>query len=318
MDRTRSGRIGLMTLVAALAIMMPMLTSVSHAEEGEAMEAAETQTFLDRFSFEAGFEFTNKYYFRGIFQENQDVIFQPYFDVGFNVFEDGDGFFKSLDVYVGTWSSVHGQDTGSTDAWYEADYYFGFTVGLPANFSFDLSYVVLDTPDSAFGLDEFAEEIDMVIAYDDSGHWEGINIPGFEGFQPYFLMAYEVQGGSDGFGNDSAGGMYFEFGIAPSMTILDSEDYPITLTIPVTIGLGSNYYQIDVNGDGFADDDDSFGYFDIGLDFSMPLPFMPSITGEWTLSTGVHLLVLGNNNEFLNSDGDKVEVIGKIGLSTSF
>ena len=317
MDRFtfKSGR--LLALIAAVVLVGAITTTVRAEEEG--MDTS--GSVLDNFSFSTGFDITTDYYFRGILQENQGFIFQPHFELGYTVFDEGDGFFKSLDLYAGSWNSIHSDDataTGSPHSWYEADYYLGFKVGLPGNFSVDLSYIWLDAPSGAFGVDEFAEEIDLEIAYDDSSHWASVDIPGFEGLAPYFLIAYETQGASDGFASRNKGDMYFELGIEPSFTLIQSESYPITLSVPMTLGLGSEYYEVDTNGDGISDDDDSFGYFDVGLVFSMPLAFMDtSIGGEWEMSVGAHFLFLGDNAEFIAGD-ENFEVIGTFGIGVSF
>ncbi len=308
---SRFARQGLVALTLAGALAS--VPSVARAEGEEA--AADAGPNLGKVSFNLGFDVTTQYFYRGIFQEDGGLIIQPYADATFALYS-GDGFIKSVDWYLGIWNSVHSKETGSDEAWYEADIFTGFSIGLPANFSLDVSYILLDTPSRAAGAKEFAEEIDLSIAYDDSCWWEGVNIPGFSGLQPYFLVAFEVAGASDTFNNSSD--TYFEFGIAPEFTLIQSERYPVTLAIPLTIGLGDNYYEVDRTGNGISDDDDAFGYVDVGFDFSMPLSFMPAAYGSWTLTTGVHCLFLGDTTEFINDNDDNFEVIGTIGLSMSY
>jgi hypothetical protein len=270
-----------------------------------------------RISLNGGFDFTTQYFFRGIYQEDDGVIAQPYFDITLHLF-DGDGFIKSIDVYTGIWNSVHSRETGATDPWYELDFFAGVAVGLPAGFTADVSYVLLDTPSGAFGLDYFAEEIDVKVSYDDGWLWEkmGVQADGFSGLQPHFLVAVELSGASDGFGN--GGDIYYQFGVEPTFTLIQSQRYPVSLAVPLTFGFGSDYFQVDRNGDGLADDDSGFGFFDAGLVVSMPLSFIPPDYGTWTLSAGGHLLVLGDTTEFLNDTGDNTEIIGMIGLNLNY
>jgi len=203
---------------------------------------------------------------------------------------------------MGTWNSV--QDASAGDQWYESDFYVGASYALSECLSVDASYIWLYGPSNGVG--EFAQEIDLSVAYDDSGMWGD----GFDGLQPYVLVAIETSGGSDGIGYNGKG-IYYELGIAPSFTVVDSATSPITLTIPLTLGLGSDYYQISTT------DDDSFGFVDAGLDFSMPLSFVPAQFGSWEAAAGVHFLFLGDNTEAMNN-GDDFEIIGTFGISMSY
>ena len=63
--------------------------------------------------------------------------------------------------------------------------------------------------------------------------------------------------------------------------------------------------------------DNVFGFLDIGVDVGTPLDFMPARFGAWQASVGLHLLLLGDTPELVNSNED-FEVIGSFGLSLSF
>ena len=117
------------------------------------------------------------------------------------------------------------------------------------------------------------------------------------------LFAFEV-------GDDAADGVdtggYLELGVAPGHTY----DNGLSLSVPLTLGLSLyDYYEVD-------NDDDVFGYFDIGLVAEYPLPIDES-WGAWTLSAGIHGLFLGDNTESING-GDSAEVIGHVGIALSF
>jgi len=300
-------RIALLVAVVVSATTLP-----ASAQEGE---AAGPNT--GKVSFSAGVDLTTQYMFRGIAQEDQGAIVQPWVELGFNLYE-GDGPISSVDLTVGLWNSLHDGPTSDSPfangGWYECDFYAGVSLGLPANFSFDATYVHLGAPDVA-GTSLFAQEWDFTLAYDDSSWWENVKIPGFGGLQPYFMYVIETDGASDGFGN--GGDSYFEFGFEPSMTLIESESMPITLSVPFTFGFGDGYYELDTTGNGHADDDDSFGYFDVGVVMSAPLSFIPADYGSWEVAAGVHFLFLGDNAETING-GDGSEVIGTIGISMSY
>ncbi len=294
----RSGRA---ITVAAAAVLALSTMGPAMAAEGEMMAPADPNT--GKISLSAGVDFTTEYWFRGIFQEDQGFIAQPYVDVGINIFEADD---FSMDVYFGNWNSLHSED--STGTWYEADMYVGFAFGLPAGFSADLSYIVLYNPN---GGDAFAEEIDLGFGYDDAPLWESAGLD-FGGLQPSALFAFETNAGSDGDTTDE--GVYFEFGIEPAFTVIDSADYPIDLSIPVTFGFSvDDYYEFAGPGEG-----DGLGFADVGLVASMPLAFMPSDYGDWSVSAGVHLLFLEGTLESVDDTQDDFHVYGSLGISFDY
>lgn len=287
--------------IMCLCAILAMLVSPAMAQE----EGAATGPNTGAVSFSMGVDFTTAYYFRGIFQENQGLIYQPYADATFQLTD-------ALSVYLGTWNSIH-DNTGSgiDDQWFESDFFIGASYAVSECLSVDVAYTWLYGPSVAA---EFSQELSFSVAYDDSGLWGD----SFDGLQPYFLVAIETSGSSDYGSTLTAGsdkGVYYELGIAPSFTVVDSATSPITLTVPLTLGLGSDYFEI-ANTSG-GDDDETFGFFDIGLDFSMPLSFVPAQFGSWEAAAGVHFLFLGDTNEQYNN-GDDFEIIGTFGISMSY
>lgn len=300
-------RRGIATGMIAAALVLGTAGFASAAEE---MAEAPAGPNLGKISLSGGVDFTNEYFFRGIYQgtgNDEGLIIQPYLDVSAELTD-------WLSVYVGTWNSLrtsNGDTTGATadgtdEVWYEADWYFGASVTLPANFTFDVSYIILYGPS---GGDIFAEEVDLSLAYDDSAFW-GDN---FDGLQPYVTVAIETDGASDGLEGE---GIYYEVGIEPSFTILESETMPVTLSIPVTAGFGTDYYEV-VNAAGNVEDD-NFGFLDIGVVASVPLSFIPSDYGSWSASVGIHGLFLGDTAEQIDETGDDFHIIGTAGISFEY
>jgi hypothetical protein len=258
-------------------------------------------------SLNAGVDYYSEYWFRGIAQENQGLIVQPYADVSLNLIENED---YTLDGYFGAWNSWHFQDpteaNGDDDFWYEADVFAGFSAGLPGGFGVDLSYINLYGPS---GGDEFAEEIDLGVSYDDSGLW------GDNGFalNPSATLAYEIDGGSDSGSNK---GTYLGLGIEPNIPL--GADAPFSLSVPVTLGLGLDDYYEDSLGN-----DDTYGFLDIGLVGSMPLA-QDTAYGDWTVTGGVHYINLGDSAAQIGRDfntiggDDDDSIYFHVGLSMSY
>jgi hypothetical protein len=259
-----------------------------------------------RVSLSAGMDFTSAYFFRGILQEDTGLIFQPYGDITFNLYEGTDGL-NSVGATVGIWNSIHSGPTGADGpnadpkAWYEFDFYSALTFGLFNDWEAGATYTIYTSPNGVF---KSTQEIAFALAYDDS------ELLGAFSLSPHILLAFEFQGGG-ATGPDT--GTYFELGVEPGFTLLESERYPVALAFPLTLGLSlDDYYQNPTTGK-----DETFGYFDLGLVASMPLGFIPADYGSWEIFVKGDFLFLGDSTKAINS-GDSFEAIGTIGISLAY
>jgi len=301
------GYVARLTLIVAL-MLGPVLTANAHEEDAP--------TKSSKVSVSAGFDVTTAYFFRGIGQENQGFIIQPWADIGFALYE-GDGAINSLAMNVGVWESFHDEQTfastsSDSDSWYEADFYIGITVGLLDKWETSLTYTWLASPNDAFST---VEEITWAISYDDSECWKDVKIPGFEGLSPTVTFVFETDNQADVGSNE---GVYLGLGIEPSFTVVESVDSPITLSLPMLLVFDlDDYYESPVDGST-----DGFAYADLGAVLSMPLAFIPSDYGTWTGSLGVHVLLLNDSLEDLSAgngtSGDSTEVIGTFSVGVEF
>lgn len=258
-----------------------------------------------KLSFSAGIDVTSAYFFRGIIQEDQGLISQPWLDATVQITDD-------TSLTFGIWNSFHDKQTGAAaagtgpDWWYEADLYISLATALTDTIGFDITYTAYTSPNDAFGtINEFA----FGLSYDDS---EGSVLTG--GFQPSVLLAIETDGQADGGTNE---GVYLQLAIEPSFTLIDSEDHPITLSVPVTLGLSLGDYYEDPSSPGGADDS-NFGYLDIGAVLSMPISCIPADYGQWEASLGIHYLKLSEATEAANADAKGDEVIFTFGISMGY
>ncbi len=303
-----------MILVAGTAALMG--TPTAHADEAPGALLREKPGHLGttnaradeappvntgKVAFSTGFDVVTEYWFRGLGQENQGLILQPWIDVTFELFSSDD---LTLTGSVGSWNSI--QDATPGDAWYESDFYAGVGAEMGA-FSFGASYINLYNP---AGGDIFAEEIDITLGIDATA----FDLPAY--LSPSFTLAIEIDGGSD---NGTNKGTYLEIAFEPTVeNILGSANAPVTLTIPLTLGLGLEDYYEDGQGN-----DDTFGFFDIGAVFSTPLSgLIPADYGAWTASIGVHAIFLGDSAENISgafgTGQDDSSVYGVFSLSMEY
>ncbi|HXG05071.1 MAG TPA: hypothetical protein VNO23_16870, partial [Candidatus Binatia bacterium] len=263
-----------------------------------------------RISLSAGIDAPTDYYFRGIVQETEDYILQPYGEVTFKLVERA-GPMSNLGFTLGLWNSLHGGPTGveggaggaeSTDPkiWYEADFYAKLGATWWDNLTTALIYTAYMSPNDRF---RTVQELALSVGYNDAG------LLGPFALNPSLLVAFELDGQAD------AGrhrGVYLQLGVAPGVTFLEKTRTPVTITFPLLVGLSlSEYYEF---GTG---DDDTFGYFSGGVNAAVGLGFIPASFGSWSLKAGVSVLTLGDNLRRVNNRDD-VEVIGTIGLAFTY
>ena len=262
-----------------------------------APQAAPEEPATKRVTTTAGFDFASAYMFRGIYQEDRGVIVPPFVDVGVLVYE-GDGALKSVNVNGGIWNSLHSGPSGNSgkgSPWYEADYYGGVTFGF-GKWKPGALFTSYTSPNDAF---RTVHEIAGVLAYDDSGSAFPLS--------PKMILAFELDGQADG---GEKQGTYLELGVRPVVKIIDAAKYPLSLAVPVKLGLSLRDYYEGPTGSN------SFGYFDTGLIASVPLAFMPARTA-WEVHGGVDILWLGDNLRLLNGS-DRVKPVGILGLSVVY
>ena len=294
-DRTRSAR----WLLCALALVF---------FSGVATGPAYAQPNTGKVSFTTGVDFTHAYFFRGIRQEREGFITQPYADINFNVYSDDDGSgLNGVTFSLGQWHSLHsgpsGQDGPAENvaAWYEADFFTGFSLEID-NWEAGITYTSYMSPNDSFGT---VQELSLGLAMDDS------ELFGAYSMQPHLLMAIEINGQADG--GDSEG-VYLEFGIEPEMELIEDM---VDVTFPVTLGLSlNNYYENGIDEmipGGFSD---TFGFFDVGAAVVVPLG-MPENYGSWDVVGSFHLLMLGSYLEELN-ESDGLQAVGSVGISIGY
>ena len=297
-SKTRSSAVRTMLVVGAALLAFGAGTAQASDEASAETEGSQVESSI-------GIDATTKYFYRGIQQENQGVILQPWVDF---VIPLSAGENRSWSLNLGIWNSLHDGPTGSDGAGnmhYELDAYVGVGVDFAENWSGSVTYVALTSPNSAFST---VHELDFSVSFDDSGLFGG-GSRGFSGVQPSVMLVWELDGQSDG-GADE--GIYLEVGIEPAFDLIDHEKHPVSISFPVVAGFSLSDYFEDAMGS-----DDFFGFVQGGVSLSTPLNGVPARVGSWTLSGGASILFMGDNLETING-GDSSEVILSLGLGIAF
>ncbi len=257
-------------------------------------------------SIAIGNDMTNAYFFRGILQQKTGFIWQPWGEVSFGLYEagaDSDSAVSDVSLTIGTWNSIHtDQITGAQNGsgpgnWYESDFYAGIGMGMANGIGAGVTYVAYMSPNNAFGT---VQEIDLDISYDDSDLYDGeMQNLGF-GLNPYGLIAFEVD--KSRFGDRDDTGIYAEVGVEPSVTVMGDSEYPLTIGMPLTMGMSvDNYYLPRTLPNGANPGDDWFGFASAGLGLGVPLAFIPARYGSFSAGVAGQWLALGSNLQRFNN-----------------
>lgn len=268
----------------------------------------------------AAITFTTDYITRGVLLENQGVIAQPTAELDFTLLENPDAksFGKVIGI-VGIWNSVHShQEFAKHDrlsSWYEFDWYAGIGIDILPELNLNVIYQEFLSPSGAFGV---CKNIQAKISYNDSNLWA--SAAPWNGFSlsPYVIFLAETNGKC---GTGSNEGYYVEAGIGPGYTFAPDSKMPVTISLPVTVGLGfDDFYG---SGPGFTKDE-TFGFLSAGVVGSFPLRFMEEAGyGSWKFSIGGYYYLLGDGVKDFNSvagagGGGDSEWVASTGLSLSF
>jgi len=142
-------------------VVMLCVAPASAAEEEEGPNRG-------RVSFSLGSDITNAYFFRGILNERDGFIWQPYADLGFNLYK-GDGAVSSVDLGFGIWFSFQTEKTlASGDGpsnLYEVDYFPSISVSFANGLSTSLAYTLYTGPILIAGSTHEGEEETLLGVY---------------------------------------------------------------------------------------------------------------------------------------------------------
>jgi len=312
--------INLKSAVVALALgglIAAPATSKAGTETTKPVKASKNvieETKKSCITGDLGVNFVSEYVSRGLVYQNQGAIAQPYADVYFHLYQ-GDGVINGVTLQLGAWSSIQSNVAGPIPQlsnaishfsgvrdWFEFDYTAAVAVTFLKNWTTTLSYIEADYP--SYAVVQPNRNIQLGLAFNDSDYL------GVFALHPHFNVLYELHtnGANEIVGAGAAGinpyGWYYELGVAPTYTFLKDSQYPITATLPVTVGLG------DQNG-FYAGN--TFGYFTTGLNVSVPLAFIPSCFGAWTTNGGFNYYRLGNTAAAYSGNGN--DSIGGINVT---
>jgi hypothetical protein len=274
--------LGIAALTAAPAWAQTTPAPQPQSTAPAAAPAPEASAPAKKWTLTTGLDFTSAYLFRGILQQSGGTIAQPYADMGITVA-------PNATVNFGNWDSLH--STSPAGHYYESDYYASvtFTAGKVKP---GLLYTSYTSPADRFAT---VHELAGVVAFDDSKSTFPLS--------PKIILAFELgDGQADGGANK---GTYLELGVRPTVKLAPKA----TLAIPVKLGLSANHYYEGPTGDN------TFGFFDLGLQLSVPVASGKG--GALEAHGGVDFYRLGDNMKLLNG-GDAFKPVATVGITFTY
>ena len=134
---------------------------------------------------------TGRLSFRGIVQETEDLILQPYLNLTVKLYEADQGVLTGINFTTGIWNSLHWGATGDSDLvgdphnWYEADIIAGFSAVLAKDLTLGVTYTAYTSPNGFFNT---VQEIALSASYNDS------KLLGAFALNPSVTLAFELEG----------------------------------------------------------------------------------------------------------------------------
>ena len=200
----RHASLGFRTLILAASVALaaaPVLADEA-APEAEAEEGP-----LSRFSGSIQADFTNVYFFRGILQERNGLVAQPWGELYYALYQSETGFIRDFSIGGGVWASFHTEETlaeHGPHSLYEVDWYPALYLELQGGLSLSAIYYFYTSPNGAFST---ADELNLKMAWDDSETF------GRFALQPWINLAIETE--NTAFGDEE--GIGVQMGIAPTL-----------------------------------------------------------------------------------------------------
>lgn len=143
--------------------------------------------------------------------------------------------------------------------------------------------------------------LDLSVGFDDTGLI-------FDEFAFNPSVVYHNRIGGEGLEEGAA----LVLGVEPSFTILDSETYPVSLSIPVGVAFGLT--GVDGNDDLYAETGFAYGY--VGATVGVPLAFIPAEYGDW--AAAANLTYYFTDDDAITTNPEDDFLTGMLSLSLSF
>ena len=267
-------------------------------------------TFADpRFSGAFKVDFKSQYISYGVVLQDEDLTIQPMLALRYTFYDTRIDHNKLSNInnitgFISSWNDFStNEDLSSPTSPYrnftESDLVAGVSLTFEDRFNLTTSITALDSPAGAFAPAAFVK---AVLSMDDTGMMA-------ENFalKPQLLFIYEIPWEAQiGLQPDA---FLFEPGLTPTYTFGADSNLPVTLSLPLRVGLGNKYY-----------DGETYGFFSVGPQFTIPLMALSSNTIKTYVDFGYKYINLGETTTdfILNGNKSSHKHVVNLGLLTTF
>ena len=267
-------------------------------------------TFADpRFSGVFKIDFKTQYISFGVVLQDEGVSIQPMLALRYTFFDKvldnaEESFVNNVTGFISSWNDIStnkdlSRPTSPYRYFTEADLVAGVSVTFNDRFNLTTSLTELNSPADAFRPGAFLK---AVLSMDDTGMY-GDNFA----LKPQFLLIYEIPWeGQIGLQPDA---FLFEPGLTPTYTFGADSDFPVTLSVPMRVGLGNKFY-----------DGETYGFFSVGPEVTLPIPMLSTGAIRTYANIGYTYINLGETTQefILNEDKSSHKHVATFGLTTTF
>ena len=211
-------------------------------------------------------------YFRAAFdnvpEELETITFGPNLSLVFELLSDSEGFLRDISLTAGTTNNFAPETRPrSDDWWYESDNYIALAARFRGGWLAGLTYTVFSVPND---IAETVDELAFAVSY------TGDTLIGKLSPQLKIIARPTDE-------PEDPEGILTQLVVTPSVKVREGTDYPITFSVPLTLGIGFDDYY------GRGTDTSIYGA--ISPTASVPLAFIPSDFGNWTFSVGADVWI---------------------------
>lgn len=282
----------------------------ANPESDDPTPAGQKTTFADpRFSGVFKLDFKSQYISFGVVLQDEGLTIQPMLALRYTFFDKAldnseNSFVNNVTGFISSWNDIsNNKDLSSPTSPYryytEADLVTGVSATFKDRFNLTTSLTELHSPAGAFGPGAFLK---AVLSMDDTGM-----IAENFALKPQFLLIYEIPWVSQiGLQPDA---FLFEPGLTPTYTFGAGSNFPVTLSLPLRVGIGNKFY-----------DGEDYGFFSVGPEVTVPIAGLSTETIKTYANVGYTYINLGATTRsfILNDDGSSHKHVYNFGLMTTF
>lgn len=262
-----------------------------------------------RFSGIAAVDLKSDYISYGVVIQDQGATIQNLVSLRYSIFDkvldnQPESKVNNVTGFVSAWADFSTSDNLSSPSssyknFTELDLITGVSVTFADRYNLTALATTYNSPAGAFGQGAYLK---TEFSYNDTG----LLAKNF-GIRPQLTLLYTIPWDSNLGLNPDA--LLVEPGISPSYTFGASSSFPVTLSLPMRVGLGNKFY-----------DGETYGFFSVGPQVTFPINALSDDNVRTFVTLGYTYINLGKTTTdfVLNSNNSSNKHLFNLGIGVSF